>query len=87
MIFTGGTGNPFFTTDTNAIVRALQMRRDMVWKATRSMAFMMPIRNKDPATTIEKNYVFKQALEKNLQIMDSTAFALADENRLTDSSF
>jgi len=79
IIFTGGTGNPFFTTDTAAIVRALQVKADEVWKGTD----IDGIYSKDPAkyadATIIKSLTYEQALQKNIHIMDQTAFAMAKE--------
>lgn len=83
MIFVGGTGNPFFTTDTAAIVRALQIGACVVWKAT-DVDFVY---DADPAINPEakplKTVTYDQALEKKLKVMDLSAFALAREHGLT----
>ena len=82
MIFTGGTGNPFFTTDTTAIVRALQMQADMVWKATQVDGIYDADPRQQQNARLLKKISFKEVLENNLKIMDSTAFTLAREHRL-----
>jgi len=82
IIFVGGTGNPFFSTDTNAVVRALQIGAKEVWKATK-VDFVCdsdPAKNPDCKPLYEISYA--QALEKNLRIMDLTAFTLAQDNNL-----
>lgn len=82
IIFTGGTGNPFFTTDTTAIVRGLQIQAHAVWKATH----VDGIYDADPRTNVNATFIkqisFQDALQKNLKIMDATAFTLAKENNL-----
>lgn len=82
IIFTGGTGNPFFTTDTTAIVRALQMQAHMVWKATHVDGIYDADPKQNPEALLLKKISFQEALDKNLKIMDATAFTLAKENRL-----
>ncbi len=82
VIFAGGTGNPFFTTDTAGVLRAVEIQADVMLKATR----VDGIYNKDPekhknAVKFEK-ISYNEALEKNLRVMDLTAFALAKENGL-----
>ncbi len=82
VIFSGGTGNPFFTTDTGAVLRALEINADVILKGTR----VDGIYDKDPEKY--KNAVkydtisYEETLQKGLKIMDSTAFALAKDNRL-----
>jgi len=83
LIFVGGTGNPYFTTDTNAVIRGLQMGAQEVWKATK-VDFVY---NTDPH--INKNAIplkqltYTTVLEQNLKIMDLTAMTLAQENNMT----
>ncbi len=83
MVFTGGTGNPFFTTDTNAILRALQMSADEIWKGTG----VDGVYNTDPRTNknaqLLKTVSFAQALQQKLSIMDATAYALAERYNQT----
>lgn len=82
IIFSGGTGLPYFTTDTNAVIRALQMGASQVWKCTN----VDGIYDSDPAINphaqLLSNLSFKEALEKKLHIMDMTAFTLAQEYNL-----
>jgi uridylate kinase len=81
-IFTGGTGNPFFTTDTTAVLRGLQIGATAVWKGTT----IDGIYEADPRTHPNAQFLsrisYQEALERHLGIMDSTAFALAKEHRL-----
>ncbi|HOK04238.1 MAG TPA: UMP kinase [Victivallales bacterium] len=82
VIFAGGTGNPFFTTDTTAALRALEINADILLKATK----VDGIYNKDPkifsdAIRYEK-ISYEEALEKKLEVMDSTAFSMCRDNSL-----
>lgn len=83
IIFAGGTGNPFFTTDTNAIVRALQMEATQVWKATKVDAVYDDDPVKNPASKPIKSIKLEQAIRQNLKIMDSTALTLAHDHGIT----
>ena len=82
VIFGAGTGNPFFTTDSAAVLRAIEIEADVILKGTR----VDGIYNDDPE--INKNAIkfneleYDEAISKNLQIMDSTAFTLSKENKL-----
>lgn len=81
MIFAGGTGMPYFTTDTNAVLRALEIKADELWKGTK----IDGVYDKDPkekdAKLIKKvNYDY--LIEKNLKIMDLSAYILAKEHNL-----
>jgi uridylate kinase len=82
IIFVGGTGNPFFTTDTNAILRALQINAKEVWKATK----VDYIYDKDPMehknSKPYKTLSYRLFLEQDLKIMDATAITLAQEYRI-----
>ena len=82
LIFVGGTGNPFFTTDTNAILRALQIGAQEVWKATKVDGIYSsdPIKNKD--SKLYKKITYKEVVEQNLKIMDQTAITLAQEHNI-----
>lgn len=82
LIFTGGTGNPFFTTDTTAVLRALQMNAAEVWKGTTVDGIYSADPKKHPEAAIIKKITFKEALAHNLKIMDATAFVLAQEYKL-----
>jgi uridylate kinase len=82
VIFGGGTGNPFFTTDSAAVLRAIEISADVILKGTR----VDGVYNSDP----EKNkkaikfdsILFSEVISKNLKVMDSTAFTLSQENNL-----
>lgn len=82
IIFSGGTGNPFFSTDTAAVIRALQIHADELWKGTS----VDGIYSQDPL--IHKNATkfrtisYQKALTDNLEIMDSTAYTLAEKHLL-----
>lgn len=82
LIFTGGTGNPFFTTDTTAVLRALQMEAAAVWKGTNVDGIYTADPRKDTSANIIKEITFKDAVLQNLKIMDATAFVLAREYKL-----
>ncbi|MFA5368538.1 MAG: UMP kinase [Candidatus Paceibacterota bacterium] len=79
LIFAGGTGNPYFTTDTAAALRACELECDLILKATNvdGVYDKDPNKNKDAKLYQKLNY--KEAIEKNLNVMDSTAFALCWE--------
>jgi len=82
VIFGGGTGNPYFTTDTAATLRAIEMNSDMLLKATK----VDGVYDKDPFkftdAKLYKTLSYNEAMEKGLKIMDLTAFALASDNSL-----
>jgi len=83
LIFVGGTGNPYFTTDTNAVVRGLQMGAQEVWKATK----VDYIYDADPQVNKNarplKQITYTAVLEQNLKVMDLTAVTLAQEHHMT----
>ena len=81
LIFSGGTGNPFFTTDTTSILRALQARADEVWKGTHVAGVYDKDPNKYPDAQLIKKLTFSQALQEKLGIMDATAYALAQQHQ------
>ena len=82
VIFAGGTGNPFFTTDTAAALRGAEMNCDVMLKATNVDGVYTADPKKDPAATRFDTITFDEALNKNLKVMDATAFALCRERRL-----
>jgi uridylate kinase len=82
VIFAAGTGNPYFTTDTTAVLRAAEMGCDAVLKATDVDGVYTADPKRDPKATRYQHLDHQEALEKNLKIMDATAFALARENRM-----
>ena len=82
VIFSAGTGNPFFTTDSAAVLRAIEINADVILKGTRvdGVYNIDPEKNKN-AIKFDK-ISFDEAITKNLKIMDSTAFTLSKENNL-----
>lgn len=82
VIFAGGTGNPFFTTDFPAVLRAIEMNCDLLLKATQVDGVYSddPKKNKD--ATRYGNITYSEMLENNLNVMDMAAIALARENKL-----
>ncbi len=82
VIFAGGTGNPFFTTDTTAVLRAAEMEAGAVLKATNVDGVYSADPKKDPKATRYERLSHKEALDRDLKVMDATAFALARENRM-----
>jgi uridylate kinase len=82
IVFAGGTGNPFFTTDTTAVLRAAEMECNAVLKATDVDGVYTADPKKDPKATRYERLTHQEALDRRLKIMDATAFALAQENRM-----
>ena len=82
VIIGGGTGNPFFTTDTASTLRAVEIMADVILKGTRVDGVYTADPEKDPTATKYKTLSYNEALEKKLKIMDLTAFALAEDNNL-----
>ena len=82
LIFSGGTGNPFFTTDTTAILRALQIEASEVWKGTNIDNIYDADPKKNPQAKPMHHISYQQALNSKLGIMDATAFALAENHNL-----
>jgi len=76
-LFTGGTGNPFFTTDTTAILRGLQINAHEIWKGTKVHGVYSADPAKDSNAQLFKRITYRQALDKQLKVMDSTALTLA----------
>ena len=82
VIFSGGTGNPFFTTDSAAVLRAIEINADVILKGTRVDGIYNndPEKNKDAVKFDQISY--DEAIAKKLKVMDSTAFTLSKENEL-----
>jgi len=82
VIFGGGTGNPYFTTDSAAVLRAIEIESDVILKGTR----VDGIYDEDPEKNINAikfdNISFEDVLRKGLKVMDTTAFTLSQENKL-----
>ena len=82
VILSGGTGNPFFTTDTAATLRAVEMEADVVLKGTRVDGIYSSDPEKDPDADKYDELTFSEALKLELKILDQTAFAMCKENDL-----
>jgi len=79
-ILAGGTGNPFFTTDTAAALRAVELNCNVLLKGTRVDGVYTADPEKDPSASRYETLTFAEALEKKLRVMDQTAFAMCSEN-------
>jgi uridylate kinase len=82
VIFGSGTGNPYFTTDTAASLRAIEIEADVVLKGTRVDGIYTADPEKDPSATKYEVVTFNEVFEKGLSVMDMTAFTLCNENKL-----
>ena len=82
VIFGAGTGNPYFTTDTAGVLRAIEIKADVILKGTRVDGIYTADPEKDPTATKYDTLSFADAISKNLKIMDMTAFTLCRENNL-----
>lgn len=81
-IFAGGTGNPFFTTDSAAALRAIEIDADILLKGTNVDGIYSADPKKDPNATKYKTISYKEAIDKQLKIMDTTAFSLCYQNEM-----
>ena len=82
VIFGGGTGNPYFTTDTAAVLRAIEISADVILKGTRVDGIYTSDPEKDITATKFDNISFRDVMSKDLKVMDMTAFTLSEENKL-----
>src|SRR6186997_992502 len=82
VVLSGGTGNPHFTTDTTAVLRACELGCDAVLKATNVDGVYDADPKHNPAAKRFERLSHQEAIERNLKVMDATAFALARENRM-----
>jgi len=82
VVIGGGSGNPFFTTDTASALRAVEIQADAILKGTRVDGVYTADPEKDPSATKFTTLSFQEALSRKLKIMDLTAFALCEENSL-----
>jgi uridylate kinase len=82
VIFGAGTGNPYFTTDTAGSLRAIEINADVILKGTRVDGIYTADPEKDPTATKFGVITFKDCIDKNLKVMDMTAFTLCMENSL-----
>lgn len=82
VIFAAGTGNPFFTTDTAAALRGVEIGAEIVLKATKVDGIYSADPKKDPNATRYTDITFDEAISKNLGVMDATAFALCRDQKM-----
>ncbi len=82
VIFAAGTGNPFFTTDTAAALRAMEIGAEVLLKGTKVAGVYEADPVKNPEARLYRSVSFREALTDNLRVMDSTAFALCRDNGL-----
>ncbi|SNR28532.1 uridylate kinase [Maribacter sedimenticola] len=82
VIFGGGTGNPYFTTDSAAVLRAIEIEADVILKGTRVDGIYTADPEKDKNATKFDSISFQDVLTKGLKVMDTTAFTLSQENEL-----
>lgn len=83
VIFGAGTGNPYFTTDTAAVLRGVEIHADVILKGTRVDGIYTADPEKDPAAVKYEQITFEDVIAKGLNVMDSTAFTLSQENKLS----
>ncbi len=82
VIFGGGTGNPYFTTDSAAVLRAIEINAEVILKGTRVDGIYSSDPEKNADATKFDNISFADVLQKGLKVMDTTAFTLSQENKL-----
>ncbi len=82
VIFGAGTGNPYFTTDSAAVLRAIEIEADVILKGTRVDGIYTSDPEKDKSATKFDRITFKDVLTRGLKVMDTTAFTLSQENEL-----
>lgn len=82
VIFGGGTGNPYFTTDSAAVLRAIEIKADVILKGTRVDGIYSSDPEKDATATKFDFISFDEVLKRGLKVMDTTAFTLSQENEL-----
>ena len=82
VIFGAGTGNPYFTTDTAATLRAIEIEADVILKGTRVDGIYDSDPEKNPNATKYNTITFEEVFKKGLNVMDMTAFTLCNDNKL-----
>ena len=82
IVFAGGTGNPYFTTDTAAALRAIEIGADVILKATNVDGIYSADPKKDPKAKKFKTLTYMEAINRRLRVMDTTALSLCMENKL-----
>jgi uridylate kinase len=80
VIFAGGTGNPYFSTDTAAVLRGIEMEADVIIKATKVDGVYSADPKKDPSATFISDITYLEALSRELGVMDAAALSLCKEN-------
>jgi uridylate kinase len=82
VIFSAGTGNPYFTTDTASALRAIEMQAEVMLKGTRVDGVYTSDPEKDPKAIKYDTLTFDEAYKKNLKVMDLTSFTMCKENNM-----
>lgn len=82
VVIGGGTGNPFFTTDTGSALRAVEVHADIILKGTRVDGIYTADPEKDPSATKFERLTYDEAYARNLKVMDLTAFTMCKENNM-----
>ena len=82
VVFAGGTGNPYFSTDTAAVLRAIEMESDVVIKATKVQGVFTADPVKDPSAEFIPAITFQEVMTRELAVMDAAAVSLCKENHL-----
>uniref|UniRef100_A0A7V3PUT8 Uridylate kinase n=1 Tax=candidate division WOR-3 bacterium TaxID=2052148 RepID=A0A7V3PUT8_UNCW3 len=82
LILTGGTGNPFFSTDSAAALRAAELNMEVILKGTQVRGVFSADPKKNPDATFYPRLTYEQALNQNLQVMDRTALTLCEQHRI-----
>ena len=82
VIMGAGTGNPFFTTDTGSALRAVEIKADIILKGTRVDGIYTADPEKDPTATKFSELTYDEAYNRNLKVMDMTAFTMCKENNM-----
>ena len=82
VVIGGGTGNPYFTTDTGSALRAIEIKADIILKGTRVDGIYTADPEKDPSATKDESITYDEAYNKNLKVMDLTAFTMCKENNM-----
>ena len=82
VIIAGGTGNPYFTTDTASVLRAIELKADVMMKGTRVDGIYTADPEKDPSATKFTEITYDEVLNRNLRVMDLTAITMCRENKM-----
>ena len=82
VLFSCGTGNPFFSTDTGVVLRAIEMQADAILMGKNIDGVYTADPHKDPSATLIRDLTYAEALEKGLKVMDASAFSLCAENKV-----